>query len=301
MESVKRESPFKISSQARLLFDEPLAPITSFNIGGPAELLLIPAETDDIVNGLRYVRERHLPWRALGNGTNILIPDAGLPGLTIKLWHTLNEIAVKGNHLRAQAGADMLTIAMRAGEAGLAGLEWGCGIPGTVGGAVFMNAGVPGCEIKDTLVKAKVISSRGSIEEYSVEQMEFGYRTSRIQTRGGIVVEAEFALEEDSVDAVFERMNAHLNKRRGSQPIHQPNCGSVFRNPVGDFAGRLIEAAGLKGTQVGGVQVSEQHANFIVNMGGGTAEDVMRLVTKIRETVEQRFGVELELELRMIS
>lgn len=299
--TVKRKSPFAISPQARLLFKEPLAPITSFHIGGPAELLLIPAETEDIVNGLRYAVAHHLPWRVLGNGTNILIPDDGLPGLTIKLWHTLNEIAVKGTKLRAQAGADMLTVAMRAGEAGLAGLEWGCGIPGTVGGAVFMNAGVPGDEIKDTLEEVTVISIHGTLATYTAHDMEFGYRTSRIQKRGGVVVEAVFALENDDVDAVFTRMNAHLDKRRNNQPIHQPNCGSVFRNPPGDFAGRLIEAAGLKGLTIGGVQVSEQHANFIVNTGEGTAEDVKRLVEKIREVVMERHGVELVPELRMIT
>lgn len=299
--AIERKSPFHISLRARLLFDEPLAPVTSFHIGGPAELLLIPAEVEDIRNGLRYANEHGRPWRVLGNGTNILIPDDGLPGLTIKLWHTLNEITIEGDRLRAQAGADMLTVALRAGEAGLAGLEWGCGIPGTVGGAVFMNAGVPGAEIKDSLETATVIAADGSRHTYSAAEMGFAYRTSRIQTEGGIVVEAVFALRKEAVEAVFERMNEHLNKRRGSQPIHQPNCGSVFRNPPGDYAGRLIEAAGLKGFRVGGVQVSEQHANFIVNTGGGRAEDVKRLVARIRGAVKERFDIELVPELRMIT
>lgn len=293
--------PFKLSSKGRLLRDEPLALVTSFNIGGPAEWLLIPGTVEDIRNGLFYAREQGMPWRIMGSGTNILVPDAGLPGLTIKFWRNFDAITIAGNTLSAQAGAEMLTVAMRAAEAGLAGLEWGCGIPGTVGGAVYMNAGVPDAEIKDVLAAATILNENGDIGEITPAELALSYRSSILQESNGIVLAADFTLRHCQPELVFTTMNQYLATRRIRQPIDLPNCGSVFRNPPGSHAGKLIEETGLKGLRVGGVKISEQHANFIVNFGNGTAADVLELVRMVRERVLESTGVELQLEMRELK
>lgn len=301
MATQRNRSPFKLSSKGKLLRDEPLALVTSFNIGGPAELLLIPATVEDIRNGMLYAREQGMPWRAMGSGTNVLAPDAGLPGLTIKFWRNFDAITIAGNTLSAQAGAEMLTVAMRAAEAGLAGLEWACGIPGTIGGAVFMNAGVPGAEIKDVLASATILNEDGDIVDMAPAELALSYRSSILQENGGIVLAADFALRHCDPELVFTTMNQYLTARRIRQPIDLPNCGSVFRNPPANHAGRLIEESGLKGLRVGGVKISEQHANFIVNLGNGTAADVLELVRQIRERVLESTGVELQLEMRELK
>jgi UDP-N-acetylmuramate dehydrogenase len=264
-------------------------------------MLLIPATAEDVVNALEYSRREDIPWRVIGSGSNLLVPDTGLPGLTIKFWQNFNDISIEGSFLKAQSGADMLAVAMRAGENDLSGLEWACGIPGTIGGAIHMNAGIRGEEIKDTLVSATVIRRNGLIDTMTNEDLRFSYRYSILQETGDIVVEALFALEKDKKESIFERMNRHLDKRKGSQPIDLPNCGSVFRNPPGDYAGRLIEEAGLKGKQVGSVMISEQHANFIVNLGDGRAEDVLKLIELVKRSVYDTTGVELQLEVQIIS
>lgn len=195
----------------------------------------------------------------------------------------------------------MLTVAREAAKAGLSGLEWACGIPGTIGGAIYMNAGVKKQEIRDTLVSGRVILPSGSVTSWDLEDFQFSYRTSRLQHETAILLSATFKLQPDEPEAIFIRMNEHLAMRSRSQPIHHPNCGSVFRNPEGDFAGRLIESVGLKGHTIGGVQVSEQHANFIVNRGNGTASDVLALIALIKETVLEQTGVELREEVRSIT
>lgn len=291
---------FPLSPKARLLRDEPLAPITSFRIGGPAEILLIPAEVADVNAALAWATAAGRPWRVIGSGTNILVPDEGLPGLTIKFWHHFTAITVSGNTISAQAGADMLSLALRAAEGGLAGLEWACGIPGTVGGSVYMNAGIPGAEIRDTLATATILETDGRVREYSSAEMQFSYRTSILQKTGGVVLAARFDLLPEPLETIYEKMNRTMATRKAGQPLHQPNCGSVFRNPPGEFAGRLIEAAGLKGFRLGGVMVSEQHANFIVNCGEGRARDVAALIDLIRERVRQQTGILLEPEVRFI-
>lgn len=292
--------PFPLSPSARLLHDEPLAPITSFRIGGPAELLLIPAASEDVRAAVRWAIDQDKPWRVIGSGTNILVPDEGLPGLTIKFWHNFTAIIVVGETVRAQAGADMLSVALRAAEAGLGGFEWACGIPGTVGGSVYMNAGVKEAEIKDSLRNALVLEPTGEMREYTGAELGFAYRTSILQRTRGVVLEAVFRLAPRPPEQIYTAMNQLMAARKAGQPLNLPNCGSVFRNPPGDYAGRLIEAVGLKGFRLGGVMVSEQHANFIVNCGEGRAVDVTALIAHIREKVRRDFGIELEPELRFI-
>jgi UDP-N-acetylmuramate dehydrogenase len=191
-------------------------------------------------------------------------------------------------------------VALRAAEAGLSGLEWACGIPGTVGGSVYMNAGVKEAEVKDSLRSALVLEPTGELREYTGAELDFTYRTSVLHRTRGVVLEAVFRLAPQPQERIYTAMNQFMAARKAGQPLHLPNCGSVFRNPPGDFAGRLIDAVGLKGFRLGGVMVSEQHANFIVNCGDGRAVDVIALIAHIREIVHRDFGIELEPELRFI-
>ncbi len=293
--------PFPLSPKAMLLRDEPLTPLTSFGIGGPAELLLLPAAVEDFREAVKFADSRKMPWRILGSGTNVLIPDEGLRGLTIKPWLRFSEITIEGTLLKAQAGATMWSVSRAAAEEALSGLEWACGIPGTVGGAVFMNAGVKEGEVKDVLSSAVVLRPDGGIEQHSRKDLALGYRSSSLQENGGVVLEVTFELERGDESRILIAMNDHLAKRRQTQPLNMPNCGSVFRNPPGDYSGRLIEAAGCKGLKHGGMQVSELHANFIVNNGGGSARDVLALVEEIRRRVYDYSGVTLEMEMRILE
>ena len=293
--------PFRLSQGALLLRGEPLAPLTSFKIGGPAELLLLPASEGDVRRGVEHAAASGTPWRVIGSGTNILVPDAGLPGLTIKLWKRFDDIAVAGATLRARAGATMWAAASAAADAGLSGLEFGCGIPGTVGGAVFMNAGDREWEIRDVLLAAAVLGRDGVVRSRAAADLGLRYRGSALHEDGGVVLAAEFGLRKGDTETIVGEMNRRLEERRRRQPLDEPNCGSVFRNPHGDFAGRLIEEAGCKGLGRGGVRVSELHANFMVNIGGGRAADVLALIGEVRRRVSAKFGVELELELRVLN
>jgi UDP-N-acetylmuramate dehydrogenase len=294
-------SPFEISSAARLLRDEPLAHVTSFRIGGPAEYLLLPACTEDVISAIDWAIEHDIPWRVIGSGTNILVVDEGLPGVTIKFWQTFNKITIKENRLTAQAGADMLAVAMAAAESGLAGFEWASGIPGTIGGAIYMNAGVKDLEIKNHLLSATVINDQGQLVQMTNADLQFNYRTSLLQKQKGTVIEAVFEFESGEKNEIFAEMNNHLNERRLRQPINRPNCGSVFRNPPGTFAGKLVEELGLKGHKIGGAQISQQHANFIVNTGEATAKDVLQLIDLVQTKVRERYELEMELEMLIIK
>jgi UDP-N-acetylmuramate dehydrogenase len=293
--------PFRVSPKAILLREEPLSPLTSFGIGGPAELLLLPAVVEDFRTGIDYATATGMPWRILGSGTNVLVPDEGLRGLTIKPWRRFSEIAIQETKLTAQAGATMWEAARRASVEGLTGIEWACGIPGTIGGAVYMNAGVKEKEIKDVISSALLLERDGSIAERNPAELGLAYRTSSLQSDGGVVLEATFGLRKGDREEIYAEMNRFLEQRRRTQPLNQPNCGSVFRNPPGDFAGRLIEAAGCKGLVSGRMKVSELHANFIVNLGGGYAKDVLALVEEIRKRVYDKFDVKLELEMRTLE
>ena len=292
---------FALSEKAVFLRGEPLAPLTSFAIGGPAEYLLLPAEVGDFLSALDFARGQGMRWRILGSGTNILVPDEGLPGLTIKPWLQFSRIDIVNTMLTAQSGATMWEVARVAAKAGLGGMEWACGIPGTVGGAVFMNAGVKDADTRAALIEATVLRPGGGIEKLSPDGLALGYRSSALQREVGIVLDAAFRLRRRDTYEIGVEMNRFLDERRLRQPLDQPNCGSVFRNPPGDFAGRLIEACGCKGLRHGEVGVSELHANFIVNYGKGCAKDVIALVEKIRRKVREYFGIDLELEMRILE
>lgn len=282
-------------------FDAPLARHTSLRIGGPADALVAPAGHDELARTLALCREHDLPYLVLGNGFNTLVLDGGAAGVVITLGRFRALEEVPGPRLRAEAGVTHATITRRCIERGLAGLEFAAGIPGTMGGWAAMNAGLHEREVKDVLVEAEVMRADGSRTTLSNQALAFRYRAAAGLPPGAIVLCVTFDVQRSTRDAVTAEVERHLSRRSATQPLDIPSCGSVFKNPTGDFAGRLIEAVGLKGTRVGGAEISTVHANFIVNRGGATAADVLALVERARAGVRERFGITLEPELRVVG
>jgi UDP-N-acetylmuramate dehydrogenase len=286
----------------RVRFDAPLARHTSLRIGGPADALATPARRDELARILALCAEHGLPHTVLGNGFNTLVLDGGMDGVVLSLARFRGLEELPGARLRAEAGVTHATITRRCVERGLAGLEFAAGIPGTMGGWVAMNAGIHEREVKDVLLEAEVMrADGGAIETLPNAALAFRYRAAAGLPAGSIVLCVTFGLRGSTRDVVAAEVERHLSRRAATQPLDIPSCGSVFKNPTGDFAGRLIEAAGLKGTRVGGAEISTVHANFIVNRGGATAADVLALIERARACVRERMGVELEPEVRIVG
>ena len=245
---------------------------------------------------MRWADGAGVRWRILGNGSNLLVSDEGVRGLVIRLRRTLDRVEFAGREVTAGAGASFPSVVNQAAERGLSGLEFGAGIPGTIGGAVLMNAGWHEHEIGLVVESVEFLEPVGTTRRMTREECAFGYRDSVFRRRQGVILAARMQLEPDDAAAVRSRMDAFAESRKRNQPTQQPSCGSVFVQPEGDFAGRLIDEAGLKGLRVGGVEVSRLHANFFVNVGGATAADVLALVARAEREVHDRFGVRLERE-----
>ena len=284
----------------QIKIDEPMARRTTFRVGGPADALFLPESAEQIARALDAARERGVPAIVIGNGSNLVVRDKGVRGLVVALGEGFSEIRVEGDILEAQAGASMARVAAAAQSAGLLGLEFASGIPGTLGGGCAMNAGAYGGQLCDALIDARVLMD-GEARVMAVEELQMGYRTSLPLRTGGIVISARFALTPDDPTAIAERMRELNARRRDKQPLNYPSAGSTFKRPEGHFAGALIEQAGLKGRRVGGAQVSEKHAGFIVNTGGATASDILALIGIVQDAVEARFGVRLETEVRVLG
>ena len=281
-------------------FNEPMAKHTSFRIGGDAEVMAFPDTVGKLAILLRLAQILGVKPAILGAGTNVLAPDKGLPGLCICLKDALDKMEVlEGNRLRVMAGVTMTRAAMFAANNGLSGMEFAHGIPGTVGGGVFMNAGAYGGEICDICESVEVMDASGNLSVLTKEQMKFSYRHSLLEEEGGIVVSAVFALEPKSSEDIKVRMKELQAKRGASQPLDLPSAGSAFKRPVGGYAAALIDNAGLKGFSVGGAAVSTKHAGFVVNMGGATAEDVKELLKQVSARVYEDSGILLEPEVRI--
>jgi len=279
--------------------EAPLAPHTTWRIGGPAELLASPADADDLLAALAWARSRGVAWRVLGNGSNLLVRDEGVRGLVLRTRKALDRVRIAGERVEAGAGASFPAVANLVAARGLAGLEFAAGIPGTVGGAVVMNAGWHEHEIAATVVTVSYVDAEGNPAEVAAGDCAFGYRTSAFRGIPGVVLGCTLALRPDDPKAVRARLDEYAASRRAGQPTELPSCGSVFLKPPGDFAGRLIEQAGLKGTRIGGIEVSPKHANFFVNVGGGTAADALALIERAEEAVLERFGVRLTREVEI--
>lgn len=284
----------------KLAFHEPMAKHTSFRIGGPVEVMAFPDNADQLAEILKVSALLDLKPAILGAGTNILAPDEGMQGLVICLKDGLSEITrLDQTHISVDAGVSMTRAAVYAAGAGLSGLEFAHGIPGSVGGGVYMNAGAYGGEIKDVCIFVDVMSMDGQIHTYRSEQMDFSYRHSRLEDEGGIVIRAVFALLPKRCEEIKDRMQELAAKRKASQPLDKPSAGSAFKRPVGGYAAALIDSAGLKGYQVGGAAISEKHAGFAVNLGGATAQDVQNLLQHVSDIVFEKSGIRLEPEVRI--
>ncbi len=287
----------------RLLADEPLARHTTFRIGGPAEWFLAVETSDELAQAARLARKHGIPFFILGGGSNILVADAGIEGLVIAIRCRKVEVRPDGA-VYAEAGASLAGLARTAIRAGLGGLEWAVSVPGTVGGAVIGNAGAHGGCVADSLETTILLAPDGAIERHPVAWLNYSYRYSRLKGQRSaeayIVLGAEFHLKPEPVAELEARAERFLAQRRATQPT-EASVGSIFKNPTGDYAGRLIEAAGLKGHRIGQAQISPVHANFIVNLGGATAADVWSLIGLAREVVRRRFSVDLELEILRVG
>ena len=295
------EKFWNLLGKDRVLVDEPMKRHTTFRIGGPADFFLLPSTVDEVRGILEICREEELPYFILGNGSNLLVSDKGYRGVIIQLYRNFSNISVEGNEICASSGALLSQIAAAARNASLTGFEFAGGIPGTLGGAVFMNAGAYGGELKDVLKEAVVMTEQGEILTLPVEKLDMGYRTSRIKKAGYLVLEARLVLEQGDMDKIRDITKNLTEKRVSKQPLEYPSAGSTFKRPEGYFAGKLIMDAGLRGYQVGGAQVSEKHCGFVINKGNATAADVLTLIENVREKVQERFGVTLEPEVKFLG
>lgn len=281
--------------------NEPMKNHTTFRIGGAADLFITPATEEQLRMSLGILKEEEIPYFIIGNGSNILVSDEGIRGAVISLGRSMTGIAVNENLIRAEAGTLLSQIANAAREHSLTGLEFAGGIPGSLGGACMMNAGAYGGEMKQVLRSVRYLDETGEFHDLSAEQLELGYRTSVFQKHPWIVVSAEISLEKGNRERINEKMDDLRARRQEKQPLNYPSAGSTFKRPEGYFAGKLIMDAGLRGYAVGGAQVSEKHCGFVINRGNATATDVCRLIRDVQNRVREKFGVELQTEVRFLG
>ncbi len=279
---------------------EPMSAHTTFRVGGPADILFEPSSPDELVEVLTLAERFGTPCHVIGNGSNLLVRDGGIRGLVVEVSERMSDIRVDGTRIEAQAGARLSALSRAAMESSLTGLEFASGIPGTVGGAVAMNAGAYQGEIARVLTYARVYD-HGQVKTLSRAELDLGYRTSRVLREELVVLSAAFELKSGDRSAIQDLMNDLNRRRREKQPLSYPSAGSTFKRPEKNYAGALIEQAGLKGRSVGGAQVSELHAGFIINKGGATAGDILELIAQVQETVRAQSGVTLEPEVRILG
>ena len=280
---------------------EPMKDHISFRVGGPARYFVEPQKKDDLINVIKFLYGNGQPFFVVGNGTNLLVSDKGYDGTIVHISKNFSKITVSENEIAAQSGAMLSKIAGQARDAGLAGFEFASGIPGTLGGACAMNAGAYGGEMKDILASAEILKKNGDVMTLPVSELGMGYRTSIIKKLEYIVLAARIVLTPGNPDEIQAKMDELAEKRREKQPINLPSAGSTFKRPEGYFAGKLISDAGLKGFRIGGACVSEKHAGFVVNDKGASAADVFEVIKHVRKEVKERFGVELEPEVKFLG
>ena len=290
-----------ITGEKNVLKDELMSGHTTFRIGGPADYFVMPSSAGEIKRIIALCLEQDVPYYIIGNGSNLLVADKGYRGVIIQIFKNMKDIQVEGESIRAQAGALLSKVAAAAYEAGLEGFEFASGIPGTLGGAVRMNAGAYGGEMKQVLKSAEVLTPEGEVLTLPVEEMKMGYRTSIVSRMDYVVLGAEIALREGNKEEIRAKMDELKEKRVSKQPLEFGSAGSTFKRPEGYFAGKLIEDAGLRGFRVGNAQVSEKHCGFVINRGGATAREVAELMETVARRVEENSGVRLELEVKKIG
>ena len=287
--------------EERVFTGEAMSRHTTFKIGGPADYFLMPDKDTDVGCIVKICKESAIPYFILGNGSNLLVGDGGYRGAVIQIYKNMSAVTVEGTEITVQAGALLSSVAAAAKNAALTGFEFAGGIPGTMGGAVVMNAGAYGGEMKDVLTEVTVMDEEGEIVTLPADKLELGYRTSIIKTAGYIVLEAKLQLKEGNPEVIRETMKDLTIRRTTKQPLEYPSAGSTFKRPEGYFAGKLIMDSGLAGYQVGGAQVSETHCGFVINAGGATARDVRTLMDNVRDIVYKKYGVTLEPEVKFLG
>ena len=280
--------------------DVPMSEHIYFKVGGPVDILVTPRNIDQVTKTIGLCKENNVPYYIIGNGSNLLVKDGGIRGLVLKISN-LNDITAENNFIKAQSGALLKDVSKKALDESLTGFEFACGIPGSVGGAVFMNAGAYNGEISQVIKEAEVLDENGNIIVLNKEELELGYRTSSVMQRGLVVISATFELEKGDYTKVDERMKTLTQRREEKQPLEYPSAGSTFKRPEGYFAGKLIQDAGLKGCTIGGAAVSEKHSGFVINKGGATAQDILDMIAHVQKTVKDMFGVDLHPEVRIIG
>ena len=283
-----------------VILDAEMKNYVHFKVGGPADILLIPKSKEQVIKSVEVCKENKIPFYLIGNGSNILVRDGGFRGVVISLKE-VNTIIVDGDKIEAECGAMLKAVSDKAMENSLTGFEFACGIPGTIGGAVFMNAGAYDGEIAHVIESAEIIDEECNIVRLSNKDLDFGYRSSIVMKKGYTVLSAVFKLEKGQVKTIKELVDDLTNKRESKQPLEYPSAGSTFKRPTGYFAGKLIQDAGLKGYSIGGAAVSEKHSGFVINKGNATAKDITDLIKYIQDEVKRQFGVELHPEVRIIG
>ncbi len=299
MEQLQRELE-KVLKKEQILQKEPMDRHTTFRVGGPADLFLMP-KTDQITETLEILLRHQIEVTIIGNGSNLLVADSGIRGAVIEMGRQSAGILVEGEYVTAQAGALLSKTAGEAYKNSLSGMEFAAGIPGSVGGAMVMNAGAYGGEMKDIVSSVTVLDKDGNVKELTCDQMEFGYRRSCVEEQGYLVLAAKFHLRKGQPEQIRLRMEELKEQRIAKQPLEYPSAGSTFRRPEGHFAGKLIMDAGLSGFSIGGAQVSEKHCGFVINKGNAAAADVLAVIHHIQKTVKEQFGVDLKTEVKMIG
>ena len=297
---MNKELMIKQFPENALLKDEALLNYTYTKTGGPADILAFPKSAKEVEQIVAYCRETDTPWLVLGNASNLIVRDGGIRGVVIMLSE-MNQITVEDTTLIVEAGAKLIDTTYVALHESLTGFEFACGIPGSVGGAVFMNAGAYDGEIQDIFASCDVLLADGRVVTMMKEEMAFSYRHSTLQDQHAIILSARFDLAQGDQDQIKKRMDELTELRQLKQPLEYPSCGSVFKRPVGHFTGKLIQDAGLQGLKWGGAQISEKHAGFIVNVDHATATDYVELIAHIQQVIKERFDVQLETEVRIIG
>lgn len=301
MSIINFEEIFKNKDLGQVLLNEPMKNHTSFKIGGPADVLIIPKDEKGVLEAVTLLRENNIPFFIMGNGTNLLVKDGGLRCAVIKINEGLNKVQIGDNKVYCEAGALLTAVSKAVARESLTGMEFANGIPGTIGGAVTMNAGAYGGEMKDIIRKVRAIDKDNNIKEYSNSEMNFRYRGSRVTDEDLIVLSVELELEIGDQSKINEVMKDLTFRRTSKQPLELPSGGSTFKRPVGYFAGKLIEDSGLRGLRHGGAQISEKHCGFVVNIEKASCKDVLELIQIVQKTVRDNYDVELETEIKLIG
>lgn len=292
---------YKIVGELNIRFEESMAKHTTFQIGGPAQFFVTPNTTEEIGQVLQLCKAQRVPVFVLGRGSNLLVSDAGMEGVVLQIYDNYSDYSINGKQIKAQAGVMLSKLGYAAKEESLTGFEFAAGIPGTLGGAIMMNAGAYGGEMKDIITAVQLMDEDGNLLEKSCEEMEFSYRHSILTEQKLIVLGATITLEKGDKKAIEARMKELASARRTKQPLEFPSAGSTFKRPEGYFAGKLIMDAGLRGYQVGGAQISEKHCGFVINKGDATAADVLQLVEDVKTKVYEKFQVDLEPEVKLVG